>query len=105
MALSYSRQQYSPLEKALLSRPADGAIPNRRITAADVDPTILAGSEEDDTTHLRVRGDDDPQVRYSAKRERGWVGYKTQLSETSEEAEVHLITINNQYLYFTIMSV
>jgi transposase len=54
---------------------------------------------------LHVRGDDnqppgaqrlhspyDPEVRYSAKRGQGWVGYKTQLSETSGKDEVHLIT-------------
>jgi hypothetical protein len=52
--------------------------------------------KEDGTAHYRVRGDDnqppgalrlhspyDWEVRYSAKRERGQVGYKTQLSETS----------------------
>lgn len=61
--------------------------------------------KEDGTVHLHVRGDDnqppgaqrlhspyDPEMRYSAKRERGWVGYKTQLSETSGEEDVHLIT-------------
>lgn len=61
--------------------------------------------KEDGTVHLHVRGDDnqppgaqrlhspyDPEMRYSAKRERGWVGYKTQLTETSGEEEVHLIT-------------
>jgi transposase len=61
--------------------------------------------KEDGTVHLHVRADDnqppgaqrlhspyDQEVRYSAKRERGWVGYKTQLTETSEEDQVHLIT-------------
>jgi len=61
--------------------------------------------KEDGTVHLHVRGDDnqppgaqrlhspyDPEMRYSAKRERGWVGYKTQLTETSGEEDVHLIT-------------
>jgi hypothetical protein len=61
--------------------------------------------KEDGTVHLCVRGDDnqppgaqrlhspyDQEVRSSAKRERGWVGYKTQFSETSEEDEGHLIT-------------
>lgn len=61
--------------------------------------------KEDGTAHLHVRGDDnqppgvqrlhspyDPEVRYSAKRGQGWVGYKTQLSETSGKDEVHLIT-------------
>jgi transposase len=61
--------------------------------------------QEDGTAHLHVRGDDnqppgvlrlhspyDPEVRYSAKRGQGWVGYKTQLSETSGKNEVHLIT-------------
>ena len=41
---------------------------------------------------LRLHSPYDQEVRYSAKRERGWVGYKTQLTETSEEDEVHLIT-------------
>lgn len=61
--------------------------------------------KEDGTVHLHVRGGDnqppgaqrlhspyDPEMRYSAKRERGWVGYKTQLTETSGEEDVHLIT-------------
>ena len=61
--------------------------------------------KDDGTVHLHVRGDDnqppgaqrlhspyDPQVRYSAKRERGWVGYKTQLTETSGKDEAHVIT-------------
>ena len=61
--------------------------------------------KEDGTVHLHVRRDDnqppgaqrlhspyDPEMRYSAKRERGWVGYKTQLTETSGEEDVHLIT-------------
>ena len=61
--------------------------------------------KEDGSAHLQVRNDDnqppgalrlhspyDEEVRYSAKRERGWVGYKTQLSETSGKNEVHLIT-------------
>ena len=61
--------------------------------------------KEDGTAHLHVREDDnqppgalrlhspyDQEVRYSAKRGRGWVGYKTQLTETSEEDQVHLIT-------------
>ncbi len=60
---------------------------------------------EDGSMHLHLRGDDnqppgalrlhspyDPEVRYSAKGERGWVGYKTQLSETSGKDDVHLIT-------------
>jgi transposase len=61
--------------------------------------------QEDGSAHLRLRGEGnqppgalrlhspyDEDVRYSAKRERGWVGYKTQLSETSGADEVHLIT-------------
>jgi transposase len=61
--------------------------------------------KEDGSTHLHLRTDDnqppgslrlhspyDEDVRYSAKGERGWVGYKIQLSETSGEEEVHLIT-------------
>ncbi len=61
--------------------------------------------QEDGSRHLHLRGDDnqppgalrlhspyDPEVRYSAKGERGWVGYKTQLSETSGKEDVHLIT-------------
>jgi transposase len=61
--------------------------------------------KEDGSAHLRIRNGDDNQppgalrlhspydeeVRYSAKREKGWVGYKTQLSETSGKDEVHLI--------------
>jgi transposase len=34
----------------------------------------------------------DDEARYSAKREMGWVGYKTHLTETSEPDDVHLIT-------------
>jgi len=34
----------------------------------------------------------DEEARFSAKREREWVGYKTHLTETSEPDEVHLIT-------------
>jgi transposase len=41
---------------------------------------------------LRLHSPYDEDVRYSAKGEQGWVGYKIQLSETSEEEEVHLIT-------------
>jgi len=61
--------------------------------------------KEDGSAQLYIRRDDnqppgalrlhspyDEAVRYSAKRERGWVGYKTQLSETSEPHQVHLIT-------------
>lgn len=61
--------------------------------------------KEDGSAHLQVRNDDnqppgalrlhspyDEDVRYSAKRERGWVGYKIHLSETSGKNEVHLIT-------------
>lgn len=61
--------------------------------------------QEDGRAHLRLRGDDnqppgalrlhspyDEDVRYSAKREKGWVGYKTHFSETSGADEVHLIT-------------
>ncbi len=61
--------------------------------------------KEDGTSHLHVRQDDnqppgvlrlhspyDPEMRYSAKRGQGWVGYKTQISETSGKDEVHLIT-------------
>ncbi len=61
--------------------------------------------KEDGGAHLHLRGDDnqppgalrlhspyDDNVRYSAKREKGWVGYKIQLSETSAVDEVHLIT-------------
>ena len=61
--------------------------------------------QEDGSAQLHIRGDDnqppgalrlhspyDEEVRYSAKREQGWVGYKIQLSETSGQNEVHLIT-------------
>lgn len=61
--------------------------------------------QEDGSAHLQLRGEDnqppgalrlhspyDPEVRYSAKGARGWVGYKTQLSETSGKEDVHLIT-------------
>src|SRR6266508_714502 len=61
--------------------------------------------KEDGSAHLQVRNDDnqppgalrlhspyDEDIRYSAKRERGWVGYKIHLSETSGKNEVHLIT-------------
>lgn len=61
--------------------------------------------KEDGSAHLQVRNDDnqppgalrlhspyDADVRYSAKQERGWVGYKIHLSETSGKNEVHLIT-------------
>jgi transposase len=61
--------------------------------------------KEDGSSHVHLRADDnqppgalrlhspyDEEVRYSAKRERGWVGYKTQLSETSGNDEIHLIT-------------
>jgi len=41
---------------------------------------------------LRLHSPYDEEVRYSAKHERGWVGYKTHLSETSGKNEVHLIT-------------
>lgn len=61
--------------------------------------------KEDGSAQLHLRTDDnqppgskrlhspyDEDIRYSAKGERGWVGYKIQLSETSGEEEVHLIT-------------
>ena len=61
--------------------------------------------KEDGSSHVHLRADDnqppgalrlhspyDEEVRYSAKREKGWVGYKTQLSETSGTDEIHLIT-------------
>jgi len=61
--------------------------------------------KEDGSQHLHLRTDDnqppgsmrlhspyDEDVRYSAKREKGWVGYKTQLSETSGVDQIHLIT-------------
>ena len=61
--------------------------------------------KEDGSAHLHLRADDnqppgalrlhspyDEEVRYSAKREQGWVGYKAQLSETSEVDQIHLIT-------------
>jgi len=61
--------------------------------------------KEDGSSHVHLRGDDnqppgslrlhspyDEEVRYSAKREKGWVGYKTQFSETSDANQVHLIT-------------
>jgi len=41
---------------------------------------------------LRLHSPYDEEVRYSAKGTRGWVGYKTHLSETCGENEVHLIT-------------
>jgi transposase len=41
---------------------------------------------------LRLHSPYDEEVRYSAKREQGWVGYKIQLSETSGKNEAHLIT-------------
>lgn len=41
---------------------------------------------------LRLHSPYDEDVRYSAKGERGWVGSKIQLSETSGEDELHLIT-------------
>ena len=67
--------------------------------------------EEDGSAHLRLRDNDnqppgalrlhspyDEQVRYSAKGGRGWVGYKTQFSETSGENDAHLITQVNTSL-------
>jgi len=61
--------------------------------------------KEDGRQHLHLRADDnqppgaqrlhspyDEEVRYSAKREMGWVEYKAQLSETSEVDQIHLIT-------------
>ena len=61
--------------------------------------------DADGERHMRLRADDnqppgaqrlhtpyDEEARYSAKREREWVGYKTHLTETSEPDEVHLIT-------------
>jgi transposase len=61
--------------------------------------------KEDGRVQVHLRADDnqppgskrlhspyDADVRYSAKGERGWVGYKIQLSETSGKDEVHLIT-------------
>jgi transposase len=61
--------------------------------------------KEDGSEHIHLRGDDnqppgaqrlhspyDDEVRFSAKREMEWVGYKTHLSETSDPDEVHLIT-------------
>lgn len=41
---------------------------------------------------LRLHSPYDEDVRYSAKREQGWVGYKTHLSETSGADQLHLIT-------------
>ena len=41
---------------------------------------------------LRLHSPYDEEVRYSAKREKGWVGYKTQISETSGADQIHLIT-------------
>lgn len=41
---------------------------------------------------LRLHSPYDEDVRYSAKREQGWVGYKTHLSETSGVEQIHLIT-------------
>jgi transposase len=41
---------------------------------------------------LRLHSPYDEEVRYSAKGEQGWVGYKIQLSETCGQEEVHLIT-------------
>ncbi len=40
----------------------------------------------------RLGTSDDEAVRFSAKRELEWVGYKTHLSETCEPDELHLIT-------------
>ncbi len=61
--------------------------------------------KEDGSSQVHLRGDDnqppgalrlhspyDEEVRYSAKREKGWVGYKTHFSETSDVNQVHLIT-------------
>jgi transposase len=61
--------------------------------------------DEDGRLHVQIRADEnqppgarrlhtpyDEEARYSAKREMGWVGYKTHLTETSEPDEVHLIT-------------
>ena len=61
--------------------------------------------KEDGSQYLHLRADDnqppgavrlhspyDEEVRYSAKREKGWVGYKAQISETSEIDQIHLIT-------------
>ena len=67
--------------------------------------------EENGTQHLCLRKDDnqppgeqrlhspyDDEVRFSAKREFEWVGYKTHLSETCDPDEVHLITQVNTTL-------
>jgi transposase len=61
--------------------------------------------KEDGSSQVQVRADDnqppgqdrlhspyDEDARFSAKREMGWVGYKTHLTETSGKEEVHLIT-------------
>lgn len=61
---------------------------------------------EDGQSQLQVRADDnqpsgknrlhspyDEDARFSAKREMGWVGYKTHLTETCDKDDVHLITL------------
>lgn len=60
---------------------------------------------EEGQSQLQVRADDnqplgkdrlhspyDEDARFSAKREMGWVGYKTHLTETCDKQDVHLIT-------------
>lgn len=61
--------------------------------------------QEDGSCQIHLRADDnqppgaqrlhspyDEEARYSAKREMGWVGYKTHLTETCDPEAVHLIT-------------
>ena len=52
----------------------------------------LRADDNQPPSALRLHSPYDEDVRYSAKGERSWVGYKIQLSETSGENEVHLIT-------------
>lgn len=52
----------------------------------------LRADENQPPGALRFHSPYDEQVRYSAKQERGWVGYKTHLSETSGKDPAHLIT-------------
>lgn len=52
----------------------------------------LRGENNQPPGALRLHSPYAEEVRYSAKHEKGWVGYKIQLSETSEADQIHLIT-------------